>query len=708
MSLDSLDALLDREWIDDSLSSDVRGFYSRRKSKRELVPRVIAVADKIAENDGDLAYDFLSFSLEKMAMARRAASAEVLVETTEKVAEIAPEIAETYVANFGNHINENAFLDTIHYVPRVIGAVVDIVGSDNPQLAEELQGEIAEPIEGNANVVMSAFSELKKRYGIDRAVDIISMKEYDEDTYGFTPFKSNMKNKVMFGFLDALDNSDFLDGHPEMRMITDERISGTFTTLYDSFFIDDLDLMVKFMMLEHGLNVSLGDRSLYALKDRYMRRNFVGKDFDGFVEAYFRRDPSVMLRDDIELIGELNPAQSRTLFFTLGKEKYIELGDILNDDSHLINVFVQEGDFDEYLPLLVHKIKGDYSEWVRQTPENQNIEAMLDSAGINVDTVIDGIGERKVNVKMVQSADQKPGYLTFSAEFGKSVKDLLSDGVHKPENLILKAYAAVGEEGVKPTGDENKDIEKLIEIAEENESNYRKVLNSVIEYGQKKDRQKDKEVVQTSLHHLTGIRKYLKKSSSKVQEGTIEYTFRLAKKDPIDDLNIGNHSGCCIGVYSKESGETMSNGVYMPFYLQDMATQMVEIYQNVPGNGGPKRVGMALMFASQDDLGFPVLMVNSVELSKMNFVDNEAVIGEVCDQVVDYIKDYADASGFKAVAMGTHEYNTAINYGAKTKGMIPPKGSLKKMHAGGEFYSDVFESSVDGIADQENFAYLKR
>ena len=121
MSLDSLDALLDREWIDDSLSSDVRGFYSRRKSKRELVPRVIAVADKIAENDGDLAYDFLSFSLEKMAMARRAASAEVLVETTEKVAEIAPEIAETYVANFGNHINENAFLDTIHYVPRVIG-----------------------------------------------------------------------------------------------------------------------------------------------------------------------------------------------------------------------------------------------------------------------------------------------------------------------------------------------------------------------------------------------------------------------------------------------------------------------------------------------------------------------------------------------------------------------------------------------------------
>lgn len=163
-------------------------------------------------------------------------------------------------------------------------------------------------------------------------------------------------------------------------------------------------------------------------------------------------------------------------------------------------------------------------------------------------------------------------------------------------------------------------------------------------------------------------------------------------KHPIRDLTIGNEAKCCIGVYLSDSDEQLSNGIYMPFYLADMATQFQQIQI------GGDRFGLGLLFAGETDEKIPQVIVNSIELNDDKYSISHEMAHLITVASLEWISHYGRAAGFRGVAISNHSYNTGYNH-AKGNTTRPSFSSLRKFHSQGEFYSDLFNNSEEPEVD---------
>lgn len=167
---------------------------------------------------------------------------------------------------------------------------------------------------------------------------------------------------------------------------------------------------------------------------------------------------------------------------------------------------------------------------------------------------------------------------------------------------------------------------------------------------------------------------------------------------PPEDVSFGNDGGCCIAV-GRESIET--NGDYVPFYQLDLATSIIGVYQrpimSMSGNkmnAKPKRIGMVLTHAGSLN-GVPIQMVNSLELSStMNPLTSDQLT-KLTTHVLNYVDKVGIDSGFKGLAMGNHDYNTAINHipqNMKSRRLDTICKMPKVQPDGSQFwYSEVFD-----------------
>ncbi|MFH1401036.1 MAG: hypothetical protein ABIH41_05960, partial [Nanoarchaeota archaeon] len=151
------------------------------------------------------------------------------------------------------------------------------------------------------------------------------------------------------------------------------------------------------------------------------------------------------------------------------------------------------------------------------------------------------------------------------------------------------------------------------------------------------------------------------------------YTLRVEPKEPWN-VTFGNDGGACIAVQAYHDGVTAGPAAgSVPYYLLDDATVIVGIYQHVRERA-PVRVGFLVGFATTDQDGRPSMLYNSMELSEnANPLSGEGLT-RLTTHARDYLKAYAQAAGFRRVAMGTHNYNTATNH-------LPPEALVTPDYA---------------------------
>jgi len=384
----------------------------------------------------------------------------------------------------------------------------------------------------------------------------------------------------------------------------------------------------------------------------------------------------------------------------LKKVKRLELANYYDDK--LSERIIKESKNDLIKILLMSKLDKGYVELVKaygtksiqeyklsllNYPENKkNLEEMV-SLGINTEIFLNGIEERFFEFsqdKGTRTIELKDIYL----EVRKAFTDLLSEGVLKNPKDFIKYL----NKSVYQRDDETINLENLVSM---DVSTFTAFINRTLEYISKKDNILNQNITNNSRFHIQSSLSLLKRKP-KQEFGNEVYSLRLSNKNPISDLTIGNDSGCCIGIYGDEDylnededEPVMSNGIYMPFYLKDVATQFIEIYCN------QQRIGSALLFACKSDEG-PVLAINSIELSKSMKNKSEETITSIVDNTLEYIKDYAQKSGFKHLIMGQHNYNTAVNYGTMFSRNLEPLDIMvrKINHFSEEFYSDILDSNL--------------
>ena len=172
----------------------------------------------------------------------------------------------------------------------------------------------------------------------------------------------------------------------------------------------------------------------------------------------------------------------------------------------------------------------------------------------------------------------------------------------------------------------------------------------------------------------------------------VHYTIRPERLMP-DDVIFGNDGGCCLAIDDEISGPNHD----IPFYMLDNATILFGIYQKA-GKRKEKRVGIVLSFATVDIDNAPVLLCNSCELSEASNPLDTAGLNRLIAYANDYIQQFSQAAGFKRVAMGNHNYNTAKNFMDSRLLRVPDysKEELMKLpdlENTAEFYSEVLDNS---------------
>jgi len=186
---------------------------------------------------------------------------------------------------------------------------------------------------------------------------------------------------------------------------------------------------------------------------------------------------------------------------------------------------------------------------------------------------------------------------------------------------------------------------------------------------------------------LNEIIEEARKLSSKYKNPkTLKYEIELSEKDPLD-VTFGNDSGCCVGIY-ENSGINIGNANSIPYYIADNATYIFDISQQ-RGEGKRRRTGIVIAFESKDDLGNKILACNSIELSPA--MNPHSCVEDVVAFTEDALIEFGKQSGFKAILMSTHDYNTSYNY-SKNQGKKPKREEkLIKLNPNieREFYSEI-------------------
>jgi hypothetical protein len=201
-------------------------------------------------------------------------------------------------------------------------------------------------------------------------------------------------------------------------------------------------------------------------------------------------------------------------------------------------------------------------------------------------------------------------------------------------------------------------------------------------------------------HH---IREYHHVFSSKLKNvGSVKYSVQVERLHP-EDVVFGNDGGCCLAI-----DDNPESGYYIPFYMLDKATMVFGIYQQA-GDKKPKRVGMVLAFATVDVNNDPVLLCNSCELSGASNPLDTRGLNKLVNYINKYLHKFSNAAGFKRIAMGNHNFNTAKNFMEANLLQEPDyaKEELMKLpdlEDTPEFYSEV----LDNIDSPQKSSYSKK
>lgn len=357
----------------------------------------------------------------------------------------------------------------------------------------------------------------------------------------------------------------------------------------------------------------------------------------------------------------------------------------------------QSKDFTKFVEALCQG-KDSYVDSIK---ENKKVTKELKSLGVKTKIFYNGLSAREFAVsdgKTIGKEELRGDYLQMYQKATNTI--FFQDVLHGADRLEQKLRA-----GLKQHVEESKEnpvsLEKILQSEDDNIMS--RVCSIAMDYASREQNIKNAQQVAAATHHLRNMRRFLNgKFDEEASEGSVIYSVRIAKKNPFTDVDIGNDGGCCIGIYGSEAEggnwereydpqdfisylqgltglpSVHGNGIYIPFYLKDRATQFAEIYN------GKDRVGMALMFAGRNEKNEPLLLVNSIELSDKLKADSNK--GTVSSEVVSYIKNYGAESGFKETLMGAHVYNPA----SSIEGDTIDYTEIAKIHPWDEsFYSDV-------------------
>ncbi len=383
----------------------------------------------------------------------------------------------------------------------------------------------------------------------------------------------------------------------------------------------------------------------------------------------------------------------------------------------IIRLVREQPDFEDLVRAYSEQRGEEFVDGLR---ENQGVSEELNSLSIDADVFYRGTSAKEFVVE--------GGMMRDKADIRTEYMEMYRNALHiafSPE--VVNGTDRLEQKVADTLRKHKKDIEipedtPLIEYvsALDDDNLIRRVCNVTSEYISRKQNVNDEQQAGATAHHLRTVSQFMK-GKHKAENGDDKssiYSVRLATKNPLTDVDIGNDGGCCIGIYGAEDADydpfedvcnperfisyleegvlfapISDNGVYMPFYLKDRATQFVEIYKR------KDRVGMALMFAGKNENDESVLIVNSIEMSDRLKQDPNRQ--QVIDRTIDYIREYARASGFKHTLMGDHSYNPARSAAQKSEIGF---AEVKKIHPWNDtFYSDVLR---DGKGKTSSFGYL--
>ncbi|MDF1497047.1 MAG: hypothetical protein P1P90_03220 [Patescibacteria group bacterium] len=254
---------------------------------------------------------------------------------------------------------------------------------------------------------------------------------------------------------------------------------------------------------------------------------------------------------------------------------------------------------------------------------------------------LDGIGAWHVDLNGKKIEDESVRFNRLLPEFRRALSQFIGQDLVNPKACLQNIAAKIG---VKKA-----DLPSIIAAVEANPKLLKKVLTIAHERAVRKGalrRGKNE-----GLFHLKRIKKTLS-DKRKVSEGL--FTISLASKNPFTILDIGNDSGCCIGIYVENESKEFGTGFgaeTVPVIAIDPMVPMVEVRH------GKDRVGSAMMFLAVDENHEFFVAVNSIELnSKL-----APVAESLSDAIIEWIMAYAKKVGVAYAAMGSHDYNTGIN-----------------------------------------------
>lgn len=303
--------------------------------------------------------------------------------------------------------------------------------------------------------------------------------------------------------------------------------------------------------------------------------------------------------------------------------------------------------FNEITPKNEYNYKHPWIDYVRCWPNKPNVilddirdEAMSIFRDLDLDWSVwtNGIGCWHVDVDEQKIQDSIAGTKALLPEFRKAFTQFITKEIARPKACLQNIAAKIG------TKDHS--LSAVLNAVDSNPI----LLKTVVRITRERGVRKNARLVADGegFFHLNRIRKSLA-DKKKITQGV--FSIELTSKNPFTILDIGNDSGCCIGIYmngeSSEFGKGVGTGTIPNIAVEPMV-QMVEIKH------GKDRVGSAMLFLATDKDEQVFVAINSIELrAKL-----APVADKLSDAVIEWVIAYAKKVGAKYTAMGVHGYNT--------------------------------------------------
>lgn len=167
----------------------------------------------------------------------------------------------------------------------------------------------------------------------------------------------------------------------------------------------------------------------------------------------------------------------------------------------------------------------------------------------------------------------------------------------------------------------------------------------------------------------------------------LTYIMEEMPKDPLD-VTFGNDSGCCIFV--PDSVDQLKTFV-VPLFILDPTIRLFSLSYVLEEK--KRRIGFVLSFettckasdTSEDGL---YLSCNSIELSRFGIPGGNATLKQLVDYAEQWLISYGSQFGYHGVTMGSHDYNTSVNYTQHLGNKVTHPLFFRP--PGKAFYSDIF------------------